>query len=198
MISRGFSPASIVKPESQGGFAGQVASVSTQATGVGIRGPGCHFEWADALEFFVNRSSNTMSEHEQIQPFVLIIEDDPLMTRLIEKTLKSACGVDVKSAANGSEALKMLRPGAQSPVLILCDMNMPNISGLELVEVLKAASCSCEIPIAVVSGSDDKQDVAQCLAAGAFRYLLKSQIRDEIPKLVVDVLAPATAARKRA
>ena len=138
------------------------------------------------------RTSNKTPDEEQNKPFVLIIEDDPLMTRLIEKILKSACGVHVKAAADGPEALKMLGPGTQPPVLILCDMNMPKISGLELVEVLKAARCSSDIPIAVVSGSDDQQDATRCLAAGAFRYVLKSQIRDLLPKLVLDVVGSAS------
>lgn len=99
---------------------------------------------------------------------VLIVDDDPAICRAIS-TVLARDGFDVVTA---SDALPALAAAAQRrPDIVVVDFNMPT-SGLEVVRYLKARYSSC-VFVAVLTGEDDEQMRATCLAAGADAVLIK-------------------------
>lgn len=99
---------------------------------------------------------------------VLIVDDDPTFRSIVRAVLESySC--NVKEASNGLEGLQMLQHSL--PDVLLCDLAMPILNGIEFVE--EAVLEYPMLPIIVISGSGDMQDVAKVLRLGAKDFLVK-------------------------
>jgi two-component system alkaline phosphatase synthesis response regulator PhoP len=101
---------------------------------------------------------------------ILSIEDTTSFRRLIRMALEFD-GFDVIEAEGGQRGLELAK--AEVPDLILLDLMMPDISGLEVCQALKKDARLCKIPIIVLSSSDDSDEIEACLQLGAQDYLLK-------------------------
>ena len=101
---------------------------------------------------------------------VLVIEDDAPLFWLLEKILKSKYEVFVMT--NGMEAWSWLTDG-NIPDLIISDLKMPTLDGIELLENLSTSGLFKNIPVIILSGNEDESKRRQCLDLGAFTYLLK-------------------------
>jgi DNA-binding response OmpR family regulator len=101
---------------------------------------------------------------------ILSIEDTTSFRRLIRMTLEFE-GFEVMEAEGGQRGLELAK--AQAPDLILLDLMMPDINGLDVCRELKQDSRLCKIPIVVLSSSDDSDEIEKCLQLGAQDYLLK-------------------------
>lgn len=107
---------------------------------------------------------------------ILIIDDDPddrlLMRRAIEQTIKN---VFVIEAQNAPEALKwLLQDSKQSKFdLVLLDMNMPGINGLEMITSIRSTTHTQSIPIVMISTSGNPEHVKESYARGANSYIVK-------------------------
>ncbi len=99
---------------------------------------------------------------------ILIVDDDPQVSNLMTVILES-CGYKVIVAESGGEALKRLSEIA--PYLVLLDINMPGLSGLETLEIVRKKEDYT--PVVLVSGNSDTQDVIKGLEAGADDYIRK-------------------------
>lgn len=86
--------------------------------------------------------------------YVLIVDDQPSIRCMIQAVLREA-GYETKSAENGWECLAIVRSTANKPSLILLDHNMPNMSGMEVLSVLKKDISTQQIPVIMVSGEDN-------------------------------------------
>ncbi|GLR75110.1 response regulator [Aliivibrio sifiae] len=99
---------------------------------------------------------------------ILIVDDDPIFRSMIKAVLESySC--NVKEASNGLEGLQMLQHSL--PDVLLCDLSMPILNGIEFVE--EAVQEYPMLPIIVISGTGDMQDVAKVLRLGAKDFLVK-------------------------
>ncbi|KAB2824502.1 response regulator [Aliivibrio finisterrensis] len=99
---------------------------------------------------------------------VLIVDDDPVFRCMVKAVLESySC--NVKEACNGLEGLKILQNAL--PDVLLCDLAMPILNGIEFVE--EAVLEYPMLPIIVISGTGDMQDVAKVLRLGAKDFLVK-------------------------
>jgi CheY-like chemotaxis protein len=103
---------------------------------------------------------------------VLLIEDDKFLRKACEVSLKKR-GLTILTAADGEEGL--LRARTDSPQLILLDMLMPKLSGLETLEELKKDESTRGIPVVILSNSIDSK-VQQATALGAAGYLVKASL----------------------
>jgi len=99
---------------------------------------------------------------------VLIIDDDPIMRELAVVRLKEA-GYDADSAADGSDGLARLK-GAD---LVISDIDMPGLSGYDVVKAIRRDAATAEIPVIVITGSEQPDAVEQAFAAGATSFLAK-------------------------
>jgi two-component system cell cycle response regulator CtrA len=106
---------------------------------------------------------------------VLLIEDDIAVARGIELTLKSE-GFNVYSTDHGEEGVNLGKVYEQD--IILLDLNLPDMSGLEVVRALRAAKV--ETPIMILSGSAEIETKVKTLGVGADDYLTKPFHRQEL------------------
>jgi two-component system KDP operon response regulator KdpE len=98
---------------------------------------------------------------------ILVVDDDPQIRRVLKVTLAGQ-GFEVDAAKNGDEALERLREGR--PDLVLLDINMPGMSGLDLCREVRKTS---EVAIIMLTVRDDEADTVEALDAGADDYVTK-------------------------
>jgi CheY-like chemotaxis protein len=102
---------------------------------------------------------------------ILLIEDDELMLRMYQRAFKNA-GHNMILASSGKEGLDKIRQDKFD--LILLDIMMPKMSGLEVLEKLKADSETSSIPVVILTNLSDKKDAEESLKRGAIEYVIKS------------------------
>jgi two-component system chemotaxis response regulator CheY len=122
-------------------------------------------------------------------PRVLIVDDSSVMRKIVERSLRQA-GVDlgeVLEAGNGMEALAVLNQGKVN--LILCDINMPVMDGLEFVKRLSGVENTKGIPVVMITTEGSEGHVVQALSAGARGYIRKPFTPDQVKEHVFPVLA---------
>ena len=105
---------------------------------------------------------------------ILIVDDDPLIARMYENRMQLD-GYDVNVAANGEEALAdVLR---QKPDIILLDVMMPKMNGVETLKALKDDEKTKDIPVIILTNLGDRpEDIDKAKSLGALDYLVKSKI----------------------
>ncbi len=103
---------------------------------------------------------------------VLIIEDDSLMSKLYSKIFKFE-QYEVVTASNGVEGLEAAK--LHKPTLILLDIMMPEMNGLEVLDKLKADAELKSIPVVVLTNLAGSQDAESAMSKGAVRYIIKSE-----------------------
>ncbi|MET0530076.1 MAG: response regulator, partial [Microvirga sp.] len=103
-------------------------------------------------------------------PLILIVDDTPQNLDLLTRRLRSQ-GYDTATAADGEEALD--RVAALAPDLVLLDIMMPKLDGIETVRRLKADAALRHIPVILVMAKSDPRDVVEGLDAGGDDYLTK-------------------------
>ncbi|MDH5661890.1 MAG: response regulator [Elusimicrobiota bacterium] len=112
---------------------------------------------------------------------ILIVEDDPTTVQLIEFLLKKN-DYEVLIAHNGVEALEISKK--EKSDLILMDVMMPKMDGIEAIEKLKKDENTRDIPIVILSALGQEMDVMRGLQAGASSYIVKpfspKELLDEI------------------
>lgn len=102
---------------------------------------------------------------------ILIVEDDFMMLKTIEHRLKSD-GHQVFLAKDGQEGLQLLSQGADSYDLVITDMLMPYVSGLELINQIRS-KFGMDIPVIVLSKVGNEDTILQAFELGADDYLTK-------------------------
>ena len=101
---------------------------------------------------------------------ILVVEDDPDIRELL---IDSLCdiGYDVMEAGDGGAGLQSALEGL--PDIILLDMMMPVLDGLEVLDLLKSDPLTRFIPVIMVSARGQEQDISTALNSGALTYLVK-------------------------
>lgn len=120
-------------------------------------------------------------------PKVMLVEDDPLIIRLYQKTLKLE-GYEVETADNGLSALEQLP--VYKPDIILLDIMMPTMNGVEFLGKMKADPAVANIPVIVLTNVADSDVTMSAVSAGAALLLIKSQTEpDDVVTAIKGVLA---------
>jgi len=102
---------------------------------------------------------------------ILITEDSPTMRSLLISTIETLDGYEIVEAASGFEALRLLP--REKVDLIITDINMPDINGLELISYVKNNPNYRDIPLFIISTESSERDMERGLALGADEYLTK-------------------------
>ena len=119
---------------------------------------------------------------------VLIVDDSSVMRKIVERSLRQA-GISLEQvleAGNGAEALVALRQGKVD--LILCDINMPVMDGLEFVRQLSGVENAKGVPVVMITTEGSEGHVVQALSAGARGYIRKPFTPDQVKEHVLPVL----------
>ena len=101
------------------------------------------------------------------RPHILVVDDEPQITRVLRTSL-SAQGYDIRVANSGEMALEIMKDW--QPSLIITDLSMPSIDGVQLCRTVRAVS---QVPIVVLSVRDKEQQKVEALDAGADDYVTK-------------------------
>ncbi len=118
----------------------------------------------------------------------LIVDDSSVMRKIVERSLRQA-GLDLSSvveAGNGAEALGLL--DANHVDLILSDINMPVMDGLEFVRQLQSMDKLRGIPVVMITTEGSESNVVQALSLGAKGYIRKPFTPDQVKEHVLSVL----------
>lgn len=105
---------------------------------------------------------------------ILLIEDDYIEAMKFNKVLSyQEIKHTVVNAKDGEEALTILDKKDQLPDVILLDLNMPKINGLEFLKRIKNSSDKCHIPVVILTTSSNFTDLKECYTIGIAGYILK-------------------------
>jgi two-component system chemotaxis sensor kinase CheA len=117
----------------------------------------------------------------------LLLADDSMTTRALEKSILELAGYDVIAAVDGAEAWRTLQDRGAD--LVVSDVDMPNMDGFALTQTIRLSNRFKKLPVILVTGKDSAQDRARGLEVGADAYIVKSafdqrQLLEVIAQLV--------------
>jgi DNA-binding response OmpR family regulator len=123
---------------------------------------------------------------DETQATILVVDDDPALQRLVVALLARA-GMNAFSAMNAMEASDQLEQGT-IPDLIVLDLMMPEISGIEFLQDIRSQKRYENLPVIILSALADPEQIREGLDAGADRYLTKPYLANNLVKTVNEVL----------
>jgi len=120
---------------------------------------------------------------------ILVTDDNEKNVELLEAILQAA-GFEVQKAYDGKQAIEMV--GKERPDLILLDIMMPQLDGLQVCEILKKDPRNAGLPVIMVTAKDKESDIVQSLERGADEYIVKPIDKKELLAKIEDMLAKAS------
>jgi DNA-binding response OmpR family regulator len=121
----------------------------------------------------------------------LVVDDEAAIARLVEINLKRA-GYEVSIARDGVEALEKVRD--QRPDIIICDVMMPRLDGIQVLRQLKADAATRDIPVIMLTAKSQHEDILNGWQSGTEMYLTKPFSPPELLMFVRRLTRPSTAA----
>ena len=125
---------------------------------------------------------------------VLYVEDNPANLNLVERIIARHPGIKLLTAVTGSSGIEIAR--ASQPDVILMDINLPGITGIEALKILREDKATAHIPVLAMSANAMPRDIAKGMEAGFFRYLTKPIKIDEFMEALEVALEYAQAKGK--
>lgn len=104
---------------------------------------------------------------------ILLVEDDRVLRRACEASLRQR-GFTVATAGDGEDALRQVR--AELPDLVLLDLLMPRMTGIEVLRTLRSEAATRELPVLILSNSSREQDEDEIRTLGVAGYLVKANL----------------------
>ncbi|MBF0263756.1 MAG: Hpt domain-containing protein [Gammaproteobacteria bacterium] len=136
------------------------------------------------------KQSEARHENHQSGKRVLVV-DDSITIREVEKNLLESKGYLVDVAVDGADGWNSVRENYYD--LVISDIDMPRMNGIEFVSLIKSDSRLCKIPVMIVSYKDNEQDKRMGLDAGADYYLTKGSFHDDtMIEAVIDLIGEST------
>ena len=120
---------------------------------------------------------------------VLIVDDEESMRLLLERLLESLPGLEITLAASSDEAV--LKVGSGQYDLILLDLLMPGIGGLEVLKIVRTSVANRKTPVIIVSVLADSDTMIVCQSLGIGDYIVKPVVRETLLASVRKQLAAA-------
>jgi len=117
---------------------------------------------------------------------ILLVDDDRTTRKLLSLYLKGN-GFDVVTAENGLDAIEKL--GGETVHLVVTDLNMPYMDGIEFIKTMKANPDTGHIPALMITTEDDDEERQRAASAGADGYLIKPVTSDVVTLKVRQLLA---------
>lgn len=118
---------------------------------------------------------------------VLIVDDHPLTLTMLKEILKQMGFNNVREANDGEPALKIL--ANEDIGLVFTDLNMPNMSGTEVIQGIRGKAETKNLPVLVISGEGDQDVVVQAMKAGADSFIVKPFSAKTVKEKIMQVLS---------
>jgi two-component system, chemotaxis family, chemotaxis protein CheY len=121
----------------------------------------------------------------------LIVDDSSVMRKIVERSLRQA-GLDplvVHEAGSGVEGLELLK--VKQVDLILSDINMPSMDGLEFLRQLRAQNLAPGVPVVMITTESSEEHVKQAILAGAQGYIRKPFTAEQVKERVLPLISAA-------
>jgi two-component system, chemotaxis family, chemotaxis protein CheY len=121
----------------------------------------------------------------------LIVDDSSVMRKIVERSLRQA-GLDslvVHEAGSGIEAMELLK--AREVNLILSDINMPGMDGLEFLRQIRMQKLAPGVPVVMITTESSEEHVKQAILAGAQGYIRKPFTSEQVKERVVPLVSAA-------
>jgi two-component system chemotaxis response regulator CheY len=123
----------------------------------------------------------------------LVVDDFSTMRRILRGLLKEMGCNAVEEAEDGAVALAMLKTNPFD--FVVCDINMPNMNGFELLKAIKADSSLKHLPVLMVTAEARKDDIVHAAQAGAAGYIVKpfnkATLEEKLQKIMQRISTPA-------
>ena len=116
---------------------------------------------------------------------VLVVDDEPVNREVAQLQLEAA-GIVVDTAADGAEAVTMVRQGAYAAIFM--DMQMPNVNGLEATRQIRELPGHRQTPIIAMTANAFAEDKARCIEAGMNDFLIKPFSPDQLFAILLRAL----------
>ena len=156
----------------------KVLSIRKRRVKLGIDAPRDVRIWRDEIEL-QSSATWTGAGEEACTPYaefpILIVEDNPDHADLIARSLTDCRFPEVTTVSTGKAAIDLLRKNAgAAPQLVLLDLYLPDISGLEVLRQIRSVEQFQTLPVVILSSAREEGIVAECLQAGANAFVNKS------------------------
>ncbi len=115
---------------------------------------------------------------------ILSVDDSTTIRKIIRSSVE-ILNYDLLEASGGNEALDILAKERENIKLILLDLNMPGMSGFELLKAIKKDSLYKDIPVMMVTTEGEKENIVKAVQAGVANYLLKPFTSEELTKKII-------------
>ena len=119
---------------------------------------------------------------------ILVVDDSAVMRKMIERNLRQA-GIEISElmeANDGWEALALAQQ--KTPDLVLCDINMPTMDGLEFLRTLKATEHARHVPVVMITTEGSEARMAEAEASGAAGYVRKPFTAEQIKAQILPIV----------
>src|SRR6476659_7886910 len=121
---------------------------------------------------------------------VLVVDDSAAIRKILQRVLRQT-GMAIRTiheAGDGQEALEILK--IHRPALVLTDINMPKMDGLQFLAAMKASEEWREIPVVMITTEGGETKVGEAVKLGAAGYVRKPFTADQIKEKLAGILAP--------
>jgi len=119
---------------------------------------------------------------------ILLVEDNPNDAELTQRAFrKSDLDVRLAIVRDGAEALDYLFGGKPRPKVVLLDLKLPKIDGIDVLRRIRAGERTRTIPVVVLTSSQEERDIVECYELGANSYVVKPVDFDQFYRTVSDI-----------
>ena len=126
-----------------------------------------------------------------MEPDVLVVDDSAAIRKILQRVLRQT-GMAIRTiheAGDGQEALDIVK--IHRPALVLTDINMPKMDGLQFLAAMKASEAWREIPVVMITTEGGETKVGEAVRLGAAGYVRKPFTADQIKEKLAGILEPA-------
>ena len=118
---------------------------------------------------------------------ILSVDDSTTMRRIIGRVV-AMLGYEFLEATNGAEALALLERDRTDIALVIMDINMPEMDGIQALEAIKANPALKDLPVMMVTTDSDRTRIIQAVKAGAANYVTKPFTHDDLASKIAATL----------
>ena len=131
-----------------------------------------------------------MSEENLGSVHILVVEDEAFSLEAIRKILNNIGATSVATASNGADALKLLEDADCNPDLIICDIEMPEMSGYEFVRMLRYSTVPRfkDLPVLMLTGHDTLKNLRRARTHKIDGFLVKPPTAESLRRSILDAL----------